>query len=219
MNLRALIDLFRQEVDDLVEPYLWSDDEAFDYANDAQQEACRRARLLVDSSTTAICQIAVTTAGLGLLTLDPRVIFVRRARFAASLPLKRMNMQDMEAYDPYWQDTAASTPTVFIPDFETGKLQLWPKPSAAGTLLLTVVREPLADMDSDDDTPEIAARWHRSLRHWMVYRAYSKQDSEGADPKKAAAALALFEQEFGAKSSALDEAWIAREQYEYDGTF
>lgn len=219
MTLRDLIQLFRQEVDDLSEPFLWSDDEAIDFANDAQQEACRRARLLVDSSTTAICQIAVTGGASGLLTLDARVIFVRKARFASSLPLKRMSMQDMEAYDPYWQDTTASTPTVFVPDLETGKLQLWPKPSASGTLLLTVVREPLADMDSDDDTPEIPARWQRSLRHWMVFRAYSKQDSQAADPKKAAAALALFEQEFGAKSGAIDETWIVREQYEHDGTF
>lgn len=40
-----------------------------------------------------------------------------------------------------------------------------------------------------------------------------------ADPKKAATALALFEQEFGMKSSAIDETWIAREQFDHDGTF
>lgn len=219
MQLQQLITLFRSEVDDAASPHLWDDDEVLDFANDAQNEACRRARLLVDSSTAAICQIAVTTAGLGLLTLDPRVLFVRKARIANALPLRRMNMQDMEAYDAYWQDASASTPRFFIPDYETGKLQLWPKPSAASTLLLTVVRDPLAEMNDDQDTPEIAERYHRSLRFWMMFRAYSKQDSEANDPKKAADSLALFEQEFGQKSSAVDEAWIAREQMEGDGTF
>lgn len=219
MTLRELIRLFRLEVDDSVEPYLWSDEEATDFANDAQQEACRRARLLVDSSTAAICQLALTVADAGLVALDSRVIFVRRARFAGSLPLKRMNMQDMEAHDPYWQDADPDTPTVFVPDYETGKLLFWPPPIAAKTALLTVVREPLLEMDSEDDEPEIPTRWHRSLRHWMAFRAYSKPDADAADPKKAAAALALFEQEFGPKSSAIDEAWIVREQYEHDGTF
>jgi hypothetical protein len=218
MRLRDLITLFRNETDDATEPFLWPDEEAIEFANDAQIEACRRARLLVDSSTTAVCEIAVT-AGEPLLDLDPRVLFVRRARFAASLPLRRMTMQDMEAFDPYWMDALDATPRFFVPDYETGKLLLSPPPDSDATLLLTVVRDPLVDMDSDDDTPEIAARYHRSLRYWMMARAYGKQDAEANDPKKEATALALFEQEFGRKSSAIDEAWIEREQAEGDGTF
>lgn len=218
MQLTDLITLFRQEADDTVEPYLWSDDELLDYANDAEQEACRRARLLVDSSTPAVCAVAVTAGDL-LCALDARVIFVRRARFAGGRPLQRLTMQDMEDRNPYWLDAQASTPTVFVPDYETGKLALYPPPAAAGTLRLTVVREPLQPMTDGQDTPEIAARYHRALRHWMLYRAYSKQDSQANDPKKAADALALFEQEFGRKSGAIDEAWIAREQFDHDGTY
>lgn len=218
MDLRDLMTLFRQEADDLAEPYLWSDDELIDYANDAEQEACRRARLLVDSSTAAVTQIAVV-AGTALYELDERVLFVRRARFAGHLPLLRKNMQDMEDHDPYWQDAAADQPSAFVPDYDTGKLLLWPTPTENDTLYLTVVRAPLADMNDPSDTPEIASRWHRSLRFWMLYRAYGKQDAEANDPKKAATALALFEQEFGQKSSAIDEAWIAREQMDYDGTY
>ena len=78
---------------------------------------------------------------------------------------------------------------------------------------------PFADMVDDQDIPEIFDRYHRSLRYWMMYRAYSKQDSQANDPKKAADALTLFEQEFGKKSSAIDETWIEREQSEQDGTF
>ncbi len=218
MNLRDLIQLWRVDVDDAVEPFLWSDEDAIEYANDAQNEAARRGRLLLDSSTTEVANIAVEAA-TGLYSLDARVLFVRRARIAGNLPLRRMNMQDMETRDPYWQDASASTPTVFVPDYETGKILLWPTPNAAATLLLTVLRDPLAEMNDMDVVPEIAARYHRSLRHWMSVRAYSKQDAEANDPKKMADSMALFEQEFGKKSSAIDEAWINREQQEGDGTF
>lgn len=217
MTLDDLTALFRSEADDATEPYLWSDDDALDYANDAQHEACRRARLLVDSSS-ALCQLEVT-AGNALLPLDERILFVRRARFAGARPLVRMNMQDMEDANPLWQDNPARTPLAFVPDYQSGALLLWPTPLADATLLLTVVRLPLLDMDDGLDSPEINLRLHRSLRHWMLYRAYSKQDSEAADPKKAAEALALFEQEFGKKSSAIDETWIEREQTSMDGTF
>lgn len=211
--------LFRTETDDLVAPYLWSDDELIDFANDAELEAARRARLLVDSSTLAICRLTVTAAAGGLVALDDRVQFVRSVRFPGRLPLRRMTMQDMNNLDPYWQDRTPGMPLAFIPDYETGKLLFWPAPSADMTAQMTVVRDPLKAMAKEEDSPEIAPRFHRSLRFWMLFRAYGKQDAEANDPKKAADALALFEQEFGRKSSAIDEAWIQREQMEGDGTF
>lgn len=219
MQLNDLIEAFRHEVDDTVTPYLWSDVEVLEYANDAQDEACRRARLLVDSSTATIATLAMLAADNGLVTLDPRVLFVRRARFATKRPLRRMTMQDMETLNPFWNDATAAESVYFITDYQSGKLLVWPPLLANATLLMTVVRMPLADMNDDQDTPEIPARFHRSLRFWMMFRAYSKQDSMANDPKKAADALALFEQEFGKKSSAIDETWIEREQAEYDGTF
>lgn len=225
MKLKELIRIWRSDVDDTEEPFLWSDDEAMEYANDAQNEAARRGRLLVDSSTPDITQldvIATATVGqpdVSLYTLDPRVLFVRKARFAGKLPLRRMSMQDMESRDPYWEDAQPSQPCVFLCDTGTGKLRLWPTPAATGLLLLTVVRLPLAEMNDLEDAPELKPHLHRSLRHWMTYRACLKPDSETLDPKKAEQGLALFEQEFGKKSSAIDEEWITREQEEGDGTF
>jgi hypothetical protein len=219
MQLIDLIALFRHEVDDTVTPYLWSELEAIDYANDAQDEACRRARLLVDSTTPELCTITVPLASAGVVPLDPRILFVRRVAMPGRRALSRMSMQDMESMNPFWQDAAPRAPVHFITDFETGKLLLWPRPDTDVTLNLTVVRLPLEDMNDGQDAPEIAPRLHRSLRFWMMFRAYGKQDSEAQDKKKAADSLALFEQEFGKKSSALDETWIEREQTDMDGTF
>lgn len=218
MTLQELIVLFRNEADDATEPYLWSDDELIEFANDAENEACRRARLLVDS-TSALTQLAVDPLDAGIVTLDPAVVFVRRAQLMGRRPLIRVTVRDLDEHNPYWRNAQASIPLSFVTDFQTGALLLHPAPVGEHILLLTVVRTPLVEMNDLLDSPEIAPRFHRALRHWMLFRAYSKQDSQANDPKKAADALALFEQEFGKKSGAIDENWIAHEQLDHDGTY
>ena len=220
MKLRELIGLCRSETDDVTQPYLWSDADWIEYAVDAENEACRRARLLIDSSTAAVCQIAVV-AGTALYALDDLVLFVRRAKLSSQdIPLARVSYRDLDAFVPGWE-SHTGTPTHYATDYETGKVRLYPNPTANATLSLTVVRLPITDMNDLEDMPEIKAHYHRSLRFWMLYRAYAKQDSETKDDAKAATNLALFEQEFGKKSSAIDEEWIEREQAAdpYDGTF
>lgn len=218
MTLQDLIALFRADVNDATEPYLWSDEQAIEFANDAQIEACRRARLIIDSSTPDVAVVPVV-AGTAAVALVPEILFIRRARLVGQVPLQRRTLRDMDLLNPFWQDAQPGIPKVFITDADSGAIQLWPTPVANGTLQLTAVRIPLAEMNDELDTPEIAPRWHRSLRYWMAYRAYSMQDSEANDPKKAADSLALFEQEFGRKSSAIDEAWIEREMIDMDGTY
>jgi hypothetical protein len=218
MTLQDLITLFRNEADDATEPYLWSDEEVIEFANDAENEACRRARLLVDS-TSALTQLLVDPLDAGVIALDPSVVFVRRASLANRRPLARMTVRDLDDQNPYWQATSPGTPRAFVTDYQTGAILLYPAPAEDDMLLLTIVRTPLVEMASLEDSPEISPRFHRSLRYWMLYRAYSKQDSQANDPKKAADSLALFEQEFGKKSSAIDENWIAHEQLNDDGTY
>ena len=53
MNLRQLIDQLRVDTLDRAAQHMWSDDEIIGYANEAVYEACRRALLLVDSSSSA----------------------------------------------------------------------------------------------------------------------------------------------------------------------
>lgn len=218
MNAGDIIEEWRREVDDHVAPFLWPQADAFGYLNEAINEANRRSRLLVDSSNVDICRLTVPTTGIA--ALDARVLFVRKVRISGRAPLRRMTMQDMESQFPTWEDAASSTyPEVFVPDWEAGKLRFHPAPSAQLTALLTVVRDPLAELTKEADVPEIPARYHRSLRHWLAYRGYLKPDADTYRPDKAKEALALFEIEFGQKSSAIDEAWIQREQFEGDGTY
>ena len=99
-------------------------------------------------------------------------------------------------------------PRAWVRNWQSGALRLWPTPNVADTARLRVVRLPINDLSGSSDEPEIHVRLHRSLVFWMLYRAFSKKDTQTQDDKRAATDLALFEQEFGPKSTAIDETWI-----------
>lgn len=232
MTLAQLIASFREVADDLGAPPLWSDTALTFWANEAQHEAARRARLFLDSSTDATCKITIT-AGTASYPVDSRVIFVRRAKLESlTIPLSKINLRDMDTVYPGWESSADSTPGHWMPTGDH-EITLYPTPIANDVLRLQVIREPLEDMapaidnvDPDPDVPavdpEIPSRMQFRLVDWMLYRALMVRDKEEKyDPKSAKEYLASFEAEFGKPSSAIDETWINREHGydDYEGLF
>lgn len=217
MTLKDLIVLFRGLADDDQGRQLWSDKLLTLFANQAQREAARRARLLVDSTTAAVCTYPVK-AGAHSIVLDKRVIFVRRVKVASlTEPLPKIRLADLDIVQPGWEDADVGTPVSYCADKTPGTLVFHPGFAAADTVHLTVVREPLNDMAlSPQVDPELAPRHQDALVYWMLFRAFSKPDDPDAkDKQKAKDNLDLFEAEFGKPSSALDEQWI-EERYGYD---
>lgn len=206
MLLLGLRTLFRREANDATKPYLWSDEALNDFANEAEQEACRRGHLLIDS-TANFCTIPIV-AGDDVLALDPRIIDVRRARLIGeNCMLDLIHVDEMDASAPQWE-TETGTPRALVTDYQSNALRLYPIPTAADSLKLTVSRLPMKDMAADDDAPEIRIEHRRGLVQWMLHRAFDTKDSELIDPQGAAKALAKFEAEFGRRSSARNEHWM-----------
>lgn len=212
MNLRNFIDDFRRDVRDLGKPPMWTDPEIIDFVNQAEDEACRRAGLLVDSSS-GVTEISVS-AGDYAVDLDASVIYVRRVRVQGGQVLQPRVSRSMDEDAPGWEDALPGNPVVFVPDWESGKLRIWPPFSAAATLRLTVVRTPLNEMIEDDDEPEIPRRYHKSLLDWVKFLAYQKQDADTMDLVKAAKFEERFTAEFGPPSAAIDEHWAAEQYYD-----
>lgn len=209
MTLDEMRILYRQRTDDEVAPYAWSDTELDEFANEAQHEACRRSKLLVDSTTQTICEIAVA-AGEASYEISPLVIRILRFKLAnRTTPLARKSVRDLDRENPGWEADTGE-PTHYIPDMDSGKVRLYPTPTAADTATLTVQRLPEQDMVDDSDEPEVRSHLHRKLVSWMEHRGYLKPDTDRRDPKRAADALAQFESEFGPPISAKEEAWIER---------
>lgn len=213
MTPAELLSLYRDKTMDTSTPPLVSDEEVLEFLDEAQTEAARRAHLLVDSTSDA--SEAVVTATEPMVEISDALLHLRRVRLGSNMmPLRRMSVRDMDQQMPGWEGTTQpSTPLFFIPDYETGYIRLYPPPLSADTLKMTAVRVPLKRITALDSKLEIPAKYHRGLLDWMLFRGYSKADPEVLDDTKAKKHEALFEREFGEKSSAVDERW-AFEQYQ-----
>lgn len=218
MTLGELIAAFRSEVGDAVSPYLWSDEEVTEYANDAVFEACRRAKLITDSSTAACCSVTVTPPATDA-ALHDSIIYVTEVLLPSGYPLRKASRRYLDRTIPGWRAQTAQTPELWVPDFSSRRLRPYPTPLAETVFSLTVVRGPLTEMsDTVNHSPEIPTRYHRALLHWMKVRAYSRSDSETKNDKLAEAAEKRFALEFGAPVPAIEENWInERQGYDDEG--
>ena len=193
MNFGQLLQAAREDLDDLAGSqdrlHLLREATAIRLYNEAIHEACRRARLLVDRSTTAVCTYGVT-AGQPLITLDSRIIKVRVAMLTSqATPLRRLYVADMDEQSSGWENHTGSTDS-YIADYETGKVFLYRKPAQNDTLKLVVVRLPLNDLTSASSVPEIPLQYHPALVPYVVSAMRSKDDTELYDPRKAALEIA-----------------------------
>lgn len=213
MNLFDLRTAFRRETGDLKPKYLWSDDEVDRYLNEAADDAARRSGLLVDSTSEAT-EYPIN-AGEFIVDLHPSVVYVRRARLDGNRgALYPRVARAMDEDAPGWEDALPSTPMIFVPDWESGKLRLYPPASSSMALRLTVVRTPLSPMTNDCDAPELPSRTHYSLVYGAMEKGYLKSDADAFDPGASARAGERFAAEFGPPVSAMDEHWAIEQYYD-----
>lgn len=209
MELAELINLYRTDADDEVEPYLASDAEVTALLNEAEEEAAIRARLLLDSSTTAVCDIAVSTgavtAGTRVYALHESVFEITRAAFiqtgsTTEYELYLTDRVEQDRAHPGWRSLVDIPRQLIVDDT---KIELGCKPSVDGIIRIECYRTPLVKIeDSATDSPEINRVHHRHLVHWVLHRAYSRPDSEIFDPNRAALEEGRFTQHFGIRPDA-----------------
>ena len=176
---------------------LWTDTELNEYINDAENQSCKIADLLVDSTTALICDITLVN-GTATYSISPLILKAFRAFIdGATRPLIQTTKRVLDLTIPSWASHSGDERSFFIGD--TNKLTVYKKPDGSGTLRLTVSRLPLVAMSADDDTPEIDEQYHDGMVDWVLYRAYSKQDSKTLDPEKAEVHKNAFNERFGIK--------------------
>lgn len=215
----ALGRLISKDTDPNPDAQLWKDDEWKEFATRSQQEAARRGRLLVDSTTDEITLLEIGEAEASALR-DPRILFIRRAKVVGGDVLRRVSYKTLDQSSPHWEEEIGP-PRGYVPDFDSSVFRVYPMPDAAIQVRLTVVRLPLVDLTDGEQVPEIAPHLHRSLVEGMLMYAYSKVDSETFAPDRAAVHEAAFVREFGPASSAIDENWLERnhDMLEDEGNF
>lgn len=203
MKRPELLAAWRSLVDDEAQPYLWDDDDAQRYLDAAHREAAARARLIRDSTTAAVCSVAVVANTAGY-ALHASIIDVERAKLSTDTEtLELTSTEELDRTAPGWESLTGS-PSHLALDREglTFKATLAAKPSAASTMSLVVFRLPLASINSDDDSPEFAEQWHYGLIKWMAHLSYCKQDAETRNDAKAKQYADEFTEEFGQRPDA-----------------
>ncbi len=203
-TLRQLIDDCREELDDAAAPYLYQDEVLIRHLNEAVEEACVRARLLLESNRPDICRIQLKP-GRADYPLHPAIYVIRRATLAdgGREPLCRTTSVALDGVCRDWRGESG-TPQFLLRDRQARQISVAPIPEAEQELTLTVWRLPSADeaLETDDDEPVIDPIHHRKLIHWCCWRAFAKKDSEKDDMSRASLHLQIFEDYFGERPTA-----------------
>jgi hypothetical protein len=184
MNSTELLETFRDEMNDVATPYLWSDLLVYRYINDAQEMFCRLTEGIEDSSTPDICRLEVT-AGEDWCPVSRKVLKVREAvNVATGRPFGIMNMEKASEKGVHFNGNPGPV-KLFVTGLEKSKLRAWPMPAEDVTVELRVFRLPLVTITDDGEQPlEIDEQHHLSLLLWMKHKAYGKEDAETFDRRK-----------------------------------
>ncbi len=193
MTLTQILAESRDRLDDEgASNNLWSDAELTGHANLLLNELAEEKRLFRDSRTTAICNIAVLAVDVTADYLfDTRICeFISVRMNSQKVPLTRTYKTDIEAWNPDWRNLTAGTPQWYLTDYSEGYLTLCPKSSVNDTILLTVYRLPLTQLDSSTPaglaaSPELHFKHHPRLINGIMSLAFLKQDSQTYDPAAA----------------------------------
>ena len=197
MTLEDLIRRFRVLSLDNVTPPFWADEDITDWLNEAQNEACIRARLIREDELEAVCSIALTP-GTHTYALNPLVyeiisLWIKPAS-GRKRPVKLRSREWLDHHIPEWRDCTRPA-EIAIQDDTT--VRIVGAVEAGDTLELECYRLPLRPMANDTDKPEIHLAHHQHLIDWALHRAFSVPDAEAFDPNRAALAEQAFTRYFG----------------------
>lgn len=199
MDITDLFDLFRQEVVDEADPPLWTDDEVWDFMDDAQKTFCRKAWGISDARS-ALTELTILE-GDDWAEISDRILKIRHARRTSDgRDVKVMSFEQLQnaaaSEDDYGRvtaitidDTTTGLTTHLITGMDQSAVRLYPIASEADTIRLVVDRLSATitgdAVDVDGYQLEIPEQHHRALLHWMKHRAYSKHDAETFDKGRA----------------------------------
>lgn len=197
MTLEDLIRRFRVLAKDVAQPYRTDDQDVTDWLNDAQAQACVRARLLVAENDPALCQIALTP-GQSSYSLHRALYEIITLRIApvsgtpSTVALKTREWLDAEL--PDWRDYPRKA--CFAVQNDTS-LRLVGLIESGEVLHLEAYRLPLKKLADDMDKPEIHEAHHEHLIQWALHKAFSVPDSELFDPDRSILSERAFTGYFG----------------------
>ena len=228
MTGQELVNYLRENViGDVAIPFLWPDTELLRYLNYGEVQACRRASLIIDSSTSndsgtaasastmgqkPLCSFT-TVANQATYNLSPKILQIKRCQLKSmTYPLiGPITYAEVDDFISGWWGTAGTVATAGsggVPYYflnEPGNTVTFiPAPSEAVTIYLVVSRIPLISFTLST-SPEIDEKYHVGLCDWAAHLAYLKRDPETLDLNMAKVYEDKFVSQFGLLPDAYSE--------------
>lgn len=192
MTLEKLILSCRRDAADTGEPSFWSDEQWADALNEAEIEACIRARLIEDDAIDS-----------GAVALDPYVSIPARAFSVRRVLVGREEIELLSRNDFQGRrfggwETVTGTP---VECYRIGdRLRLYPTPVVDADVTMVAFctpREPMELPSAVSVSPEIDERLHIKLVDWALARFYRTPDSDYGNHGLADRHESRFAQVFG----------------------
>lgn len=178
MDTTELLNLFRAEMRDLEQPYLFQDEQVYAYINAAQVEFCRRTQGIEDGRTYKLN----ITPGEDWYALNKRILKLRKAYFTSTgRPVEVINEERAEQQGVRF-DGRAGPLQVLVAGIQKDMLRAWSLPNEAVEVTLDVFRLPKPV--GEGDSLEIDEQHHMALLHWVKYLAYGTNDADAFDRRK-----------------------------------
>jgi hypothetical protein len=228
MTGKEMIAHLRESIlDDVSPPPLWSDTELLRFLNYAEVQACRRAHLIIDSTTANDNGTAGTASTSGqkplctltlipdqaVYLLSPKILQIKRCQIVGMpYPLDGpKTYSDLDDIYPNWMGTSGTAATAGTNGYPTyflnepgNTIAFILAPSTTGPAKLAVSRIPLTPFTLQT-SPEIDEKYHEGLCDWAAHLAYMKNESETLNLNMAKVYDDKFTRQFGALPDAYSE--------------
>lgn len=202
---------------------LWTNSELARWVDEAQQQVSKR-RPINDNATAAVCTIAVVAAtatyAYHASILQIEDAYMIETAETTHRPLSKRTHAEMRELRPTWRDDEDGTPEFYIEDLTERAITLYRTPDLAGTLHLTVKRTAVQRLSWNTPSTllELPAEHQYDMLDWVYYRAFSKDDIETKDEKRAERHLEKFNAVIGALPSASRRQMLREERNTYRRT-
>jgi len=202
-----IVGIYRSDTGDTVQPYLWSDEECFEYLGDAYQQYVKLSGGVPDFLSDELA-VAVST-GERIVDLHPSILKVIAGfRESDGGFVEVFNVEDAAKHEMQPARLMANAPgpvNYMILGVAPDKALLVDTPVVDDVIKLHVMRMPLdSEVTSSSTLPDVPARHRRSLVTWMKHRGYAKQDADAFDPAASEKAEVDFSRYCGSVKAELE---------------
>ena len=185
-TVNDLIKAFREDVDDMVEDYLWSERMVLRFASGSLTAFAEKSMSIIDDGIEidfSAGEDDVEFPGYIIDVLDAEIEIGPKAW---SIPMRSPGELSRS------QLPTRGKPALLLGDSSLGRMRIVPAPSAEGVLRLQAIRRPKAAVDKNTRLTDVPVQYREHLLLYMKHKAYSYPDAETFDAGKADNFLAQF---------------------------